>query len=58
LSFVPSAYMGADPSAVKAGLRQAYARLTEDRAIEHLLLAHGQPWIGGGAAALRDFVSG
>ena len=29
LSFVPSAYMGADPSAVKAGLRQAYARLME-----------------------------
>ena len=27
-----------------------------NRAIEHLLLAHGAPWIGGAREALHDFV--
>jgi hypothetical protein len=55
LGFVPDAYMGDDPESVKAGLKQAYGRLL-DRQFDHLLLAHGLPWIGGGKQALRQFV--
>ncbi len=55
LGFVPEAYMGDDPEAIKRGLREAYRRLL-DREFDHLLLAHGWPVIGGGKAALREFV--
>ena len=58
LSFVPDPLLGGDdPEAVKRGLKQAYARLLE-LPFEHLLLAHGQPWLGGAKAALREFVEG
>ena len=55
LSFVPEEYMGDDPESVKNGLRASYGRLLE-RDFDHLLLAHGPPWIGGGKQALRDFL--
>ena len=55
LGFVPDQYMGEDPEAIKGGLREAYRRLL-DRDFDHLLLAHGDPWIGGGKQALREFV--
>jgi hypothetical protein len=56
LGFVPDHLMGDDPEAVKAGLRAAYARLLDDVAFEHLLLAHGTPLVGDGASALRSLV--
>jgi hypothetical protein len=55
LSFVPDEYMGDDVEGVKAGLRASYRRLL-DRDFDHLLLAHGAPWIGGAKQALRDFL--
>jgi hypothetical protein len=55
LAFVPNSLMGDDPPAVKAGLKQAYARLL-DREFDHLLFAHGEPIVGGGKAALREFI--
>ena len=55
LSFVPDQYMGDDPAAIKAALKQSYRQVLERR-FDHLLLAHGAPWIGGGRAALREFV--
>ncbi len=55
LIFVPVQYMGDDPEDVKAKLKQSYRRLLE-RDFDHLLLAHGDPWIEGGKAALRAFV--
>jgi hypothetical protein len=55
LGFVPDDFMGDDPEEVKKGLRAAYRRLLE-RKFEHLLLAHGNPWIGGAHEALRRFV--
>lgn len=55
LGFVPDSLMGDDPAAVRDALRAAYRRLL-DRDFEHLLLAHGQPWVGGGKEALREFV--
>jgi len=57
LGFVPDAYMGEDPEGVKAGLREAYGRLLEQD-FDHLLLAHGWPWVQGGKQALREFVEG
>jgi len=56
LSFVPDRYMGDDPTSVKEGLKSAFSRLLR-RDFDHLLFAHGAPWIGGGKAALQQFVS-
>lgn len=56
LVFVPDDYMGKDPEAVKEGLREAYRRVLAAHDFEHLLLAHGSPWIDGGRKALADFV--
>jgi hypothetical protein len=57
LAFVPDTLLGDDPEAVKRGLEAVYRRLC-DLDWDHLLLAHGQPWIGGARAALRAFVEG
>lgn len=51
IGFVPDHLMGDDPEAVKAGLRRAYARLA-DLDVDHLLLAHGAPVIGGAREVL------
>jgi glyoxylase-like metal-dependent hydrolase (beta-lactamase superfamily II) len=55
LGFVPEKYMD-DPETVKEGLRASYRRLL-DRDFDHLLLAHGWPWVGGGKQALREFMT-
>lgn len=55
LGFVPDPYMGDDPDGVKVGLKRSYQRLLQHE-FDHLLLAHGWPWIGGGKQALRDFL--
>jgi hypothetical protein len=56
LGFVPDGLMGEDPAGVKGGLKQAYhGLLTRD--FDHLLFAHGEPLIGGGKSALREFLS-
>jgi hypothetical protein len=55
LAFVPDPLLGDDPEAVKRGLRQAYRRLLA-LDFDHLLLAHGNPWLGGAHAALAAFV--
>lgn len=54
LSFVPDFLMD-DPEDTKLALREAYRGLLE-LDFERLLLAHGAPVIGGGKAALREFV--
>lgn len=54
LGFVPDSYLGDDPEGVKKGLRAAYSELL-DRDFDNLLFAHGDPLIGGGKQALRDF---
>ncbi len=56
LTFVPDFLMD-DPEQTKAGLRAAYRRLlTLD--FDTLLLAHGEPLVGNGKQALREFVEG
>jgi hypothetical protein len=50
--FFPDALLGDDPVGVRAGLRQAFARLLA-RDFAHLLFAHGDPIVGEGRAALE-----
>ena len=56
LTFVPGALMGDDAATVRAGLRDSLRRLL-DLDFDHLLFAHGDPLIGGGKRALREFVA-
>ncbi len=53
LLFVPDKYMDV-PAETKAGLRDSYRGLLE-LDFEHLLLAHGDPFIGDGHSALSAF---
>ena len=54
ITFVPDRYMD-DPEPTKAALRDAYRRLL-DLDFDHLLLAHGEPFVGRGKEALQAFV--
>jgi hypothetical protein len=56
LGFVPDYLMGDDPDTVKRGLTESFRGLLE-RDFDHLLFAHGEPLVGGGKAALRDFLN-
>lgn len=55
LAFVPDFLLGEDPEAVKRGLGDAYLRLADTLDFDVLLMAHGDPWIGGAREALRAF---
>ncbi len=55
LGFVPDQYIGDDPPAIHAAIRDAYRELL-DEAFDSLLPAHGDPIVGGGKDALRRFV--
>ena len=57
LRFVSDRLMD-DPEGTKAGLRAAYARLSDELDFENLLLAHGDPVVGGAREALRVFATG
>jgi hypothetical protein len=54
LQFVPD-YLMDDPEQTKQGMRDAYRRLLH-LDFDLLLLAHGEPVVGGGREALREFV--
>jgi len=59
LAFVPDFLMGDDPETVKRELKAAYGRILDlGVGFDHLLLAHGDPWVGGARKALREFVEG
>jgi hypothetical protein len=53
LRFVPDGFMD-EPERTKLGLRAAYSRLAE-LDFDHLLLAHGEPFVGDGREALAAF---
>lgn len=55
LTFVPDFLMGDDPKAVKAALLDSLQDLLE-LPFDSLLLAHGEPLVGGGKHAIRRFV--
>lgn len=54
LTFVPDRFMD-EPETTKEGLRAAYRRLADELEFDHLLLAHGDPFVGDGREALRAF---
>lgn len=54
LGFVPDQYMD-DPERTKAGIVESLRRLLE-LDFDGLLFAHGEPLVGGGKDALREFV--
>jgi hypothetical protein len=56
LAFVPDKLMD-EPEQTREGLREAYRRLAELE-FDHLLLAHGDPFIEDGRAALAAFAQG
>jgi hypothetical protein len=58
LGFVPDEYMGDDPEGVKRGLRKVFLKHMREREFDHLLFAHGAPWIGGAKIALGKFLEG
>ena len=58
LSFMPDAYLGDDPEGVKRGLCEAFGKILREREFDHLLFAHGAPWIGGARAGLEEFLAG
>jgi hypothetical protein len=55
LAFVPD-YLMDEPERTREGLRSAYRRLCE-LDFDHLLLAHGDPFVGDGRDALRAFAA-
>lgn len=56
LGFVPDEYMGEDPAGVKRGLKKIFLKHIAEREFDHLLFAHGAPWVGGGKEGLRKFL--
>ncbi|HUX63988.1 hypothetical protein [Sulfuricella sp.] len=58
LGFVPDAYMGDDPDGVKRGLQAVFLRHLKEREFDHLLFAHGKPWIGEAKKGLQRFLEG
>lgn len=56
LAFFSDQLLGDDPERVKRGLARAFVGLLE-LDFDHLLFAHGEPLIGGGKAALREFAT-
>jgi hypothetical protein len=55
LAFVPDRFMD-EPEQTKEGLRASYRRLTQLE-FRHLLLAHGEPFVGDGREALARFAA-
>ncbi len=55
LGFVPDSLMD-EPEMTKRGLLAAVSRALAELEFDHVLLAHGEPVIGGGRAALEDLV--
>ena len=57
LGFVPEEHLGDDPEATKRAIRESYARMLE-LDFDNLLVAHGDPVVGGAKEALREFAEG
>lgn len=58
IGFVSDNLIGDDPERVKGEIRERCATLADQEEFEHLLFAHGDPVIGGGAEALRAVAEG
>jgi hypothetical protein len=58
LGFFPDGLLGDDPEAVKRGTRARVGELAEQLQPDIVLLAHGDPIVGGAAAQLLAFARG
>jgi hypothetical protein len=56
--FFSDSLLGDDPEAVRAGLRDAFARLASEHEFAALLLAHGEPLRDGARERLAAFAAG
>ena len=55
IGFVPDYLMGDNAGDIKRRTKARFLNLCDEIAFDHLLFAHGTPWIGGGHDALRTF---
>ena len=58
LGFVPDQYLGDDADAIKGAIRDSYARIAAEAEFDNLLLAHGDPIVGGAREQMRAFAEG
>lgn len=58
LGVVPDHLLGDDVEAIKRAIRESYARIAADAEFDNLLLAHGEPIVGGAREQLREFAEG
>ncbi|MBJ7330957.1 MAG: MBL fold metallo-hydrolase [Solirubrobacteraceae bacterium] len=58
LGFVSDDLLGDDPEAIKRGIKTRLAALCDELDFDVLLLAHGEPVVGGAREALRAFAQG
>ena len=58
LGFVPEEHLGDDIEGTKRAIRESYARLVADLEFDNLLVAHGEPVVGGARDQLREFAAG
>jgi glyoxylase-like metal-dependent hydrolase (beta-lactamase superfamily II) len=58
LGFVPDEHLGDDVDALKSAIRESYGRLAAELEFDNLLVAHGEPVVGGARDQLRAFADG
>ena len=58
LGFVPEEHLGDDPDELKRAIRESYARIAHEVEFDNLLLAHGEPIIGGAREMMLEFAEG
>ena len=58
LGVVPEEHLGDDVEATKTAIRDSYGKLAAELEFDNLLVAHGEPVVGGARDALREFAEG
>jgi hypothetical protein len=58
LGFVPEEHLGDDVEATKRAIRDSYGKLAAELEFDNLLVAHGEPVVGGARDALARFAEG
>jgi len=58
LGFVPEEHLGDDVDATKQTIRDSYGKIVAEVEFDNLLVAHGEPVVGGGKAELARFAEG
>ncbi len=58
LGLVPEEHLGDDVEATKRAIRDSYGRLANELEFDNLLVAHGEPIVGGAREQLREFAEG